>query len=498
MFTFAKFAQLVMLASKQNSEDTINNLLGCIYRPLNLRNKTGDTYYIDKSTSSYLLNGKRDVMLDIQQSSGAERVTEGAKQYFLENVVNLMLPQLIDDFLENIKKHITTDNTISAIKKEELLRTANKDTLDIFLANVCLYVVNKPNNESIEITAPNNLPEQNKYFSGRIDQLNTIDELLKNTKNEAINICQTVSGLGGIGKTQLSVEYAYRYGYRYKNCIWFITADNSTNVYNCFYDFAVQFKLVLPENFKPEDLQIAVKDWLINNKGWLLIFDNLEIFDDIRCYLPDRIHGRIIITTRNKRLDFGRPLELDVFEQKEAIDFLKKRFSNDDNLKMERYIFKDFEINAVKLVERLGCLPLALEQAAAYIREVKCSIAHYLDLLNESGTDAFSDKLAMPKYYESIVTKTWSISFSALEESAKQLMNLCAYMAPDKIPVDLFVATREKLPMPLSKDLSTKLSTYRIVTALRTYSLATGNSEFIDIHRLVQEVVRKSHSAKSN
>ncbi len=165
---------------------------------------------------------------------------------------------------------------------------------------------------------------------------------------------------------------------------------------------------------------------------------------------------------------------------------------------MEYYSFNDFEVVAVKLVERLGYLPLALEQAAAYIKEVKCSITQYIELLNESGTDAFSDEYATPQYYESIVTLTWNISFNALEESSKQLMNLCAYMAPDKIPVGFFVDMRDKLPMPLRKDLSKIIDTNRIVTALRIYSLATGNSEFINIHRLVQEVVRKSHNAEMN
>lgn len=498
MFTFAKFAQIIISATKQNNEDVVNNLLGCIIKPLNLRNKNGEEFYFDKSYCSYLLSGKRDIVMEVQRGAGTQTVINNAEKYYTDYIVPKIIPFLIPDLINNIKVNINNDVTISETTKAILLSLAKKETLAKFLASVCLYVITKPNKETLVPLVINNLPEQNQYFSGRVGQLESIDQVLRNKKNEVISICQTVSGLGGIGKTQLAIEYAYRYGYKYRNCIWFINAENATTIYNDFCDFANRFNLVLPEDFKLEDLQDAVREWLFDNKDWLFIFDNLEIFDDIKDYLPSKIYGRIIITTRNKRITFGYPLELNVFEENEAISFFKKRFSYDESLKMEYYSFNDFEVVAVKLVERLGYLPLALEQAAAYIKEVKCSITQYIELLNESGTDAFSDEYATPQYYESIVTLTWNISFNALEESSKQLMNLCAYMAPDKIPVGFFVDMRDKLPMPLKKDLSKIIDTNRIVTALRIYSLATGNSEFINIHRLVQEVVRKSHNAEMN
>ena len=153
------------------------------------------------------------------------------------------------------------------------------------------------------------------------------------------------------------------------------------------------------------------------------------------------------MTTRNERINFGRPFELDVFNVEEAVGFLKRRLSNDSEMKLEKYDFSDFEENSSILAERLGYLPLALEQAAAYIREVRCSINQYLKLLEQTGINAFEDSYASPKYYEHLVTTTWTISFMALEDSSRQLMNLCAYMA----------------------------------------------SEYINIHRFEKEVVRKSH-----
>ena len=401
------------------------------------------------------------------------------------------------DLIAELSKAISFDATISESKKTELLALANKKTLANFLASVFLYAINKQNVVIDSITKNNNLPTRNKYFSGRADQLESINDLFKKKANNAVNICQTVSGLGGIGKTQLAIEYAYRYSGNFKNCIWFLNAETATTTQSYFAAFAEHFNLGLQADFKPEDLQWAVKTWLTNNKGWLLIFDNLESADTINLYLPDKINGRMIVTTRNTEIDLGVQVSLGVFDAGEALRFLQRRFSNDDTLNMEHYSFDDFTEQAPKLAARLGNLPLALEQAAAYIRKMKYCITDYLRLLGESSVEAFEDEDATALYYKRIVNDTWSISFEALSTSAQYMMNLCAYMASDKIPVAFFVEMREKLPSPLREDLATELKTNRVFGDLRTYSLADGNAYFINIHRLVQEVVRKSHEAEN-
>lgn len=494
MFTFARFANALIYATKIGNEELVNVLLGCVCEPLSLKNKKGDAYYADKGVSSHLLSGHRDVALEIQRSTGNRVVIDGAESYFAEQLVSEIKPMLLDDFLEEMKKSITSDTSISQAKKDDFLLLANKKTLAKFLASATLYVINRPNTVQTEHIALNNLPMHNLYFSGRVDQLNRIDALFKKEKRDTINICQNISGLGGVGKTQLAIEYAYQHHCAYKDGIWFVVAENPTTIYNSFVAFSECFGLNLPSEFKPEDLQQAVSAWLLENHSWLLILDNLETIDDVSPYLPDDVNGKVIITTQNTRIEYGMRLELDVFKADESEAFLKRRFSGNTDLEMEYYCFSDFEESAKILIARLGNLPLALEQAAAYIKEVRCSITDYLELLKQSGVDAFSDRYATPEYYEKIVTSTWNISFHALGESSRQLMNLCAYMAPDNIPVDFFVKMRDMLPMPLKSDLSTKLATNRIVTELRVYSLANGTAQYLNIHRLVQEVVRKSHT----
>ncbi|MBQ2970957.1 MAG: hypothetical protein IJE16_00230 [Ruminococcus sp.] len=493
MLSFAVFGHELIKVTKENDESIVNNVLGCVYKPLNIKQKNGEYFQLNKGTCSKLLNCKCEITKEIQRGAATEIVISNAEKYFSDHVVHLFIPSLIEDFLENMRTHILCDTTISEIKKEELLLLANKNHLAKFVSSVFLYVINKPNTKKYIHHVKNNLPQKNEYFSGRIDQLQTIEEIFTNDKIDSVSISQTISGLGGIGKTQLSIEYAYRYMYKYSSCVWFVNAENDESTYNYFLDFAKCFKLPLPKEYTTQDLKRVVNKWFGENQNWLLILDNIENIDTINGYLPESIKGNILLTTRNKRISFGKPFSLDVFSEKEAIAFLKRRLSDDNQLKLEHYYYEDFEENCSKLVSRLGSLPLALEQAAAYIREVRCSLEKYLSLLAQSGVEAFQDSYATPKYYEHIVTNTWLISFKALDESSQQLMNLCAYMAPDRIPISFFVKSKDKLPMPLKRDLSEILTTNRIVTSLRTYSLVSGTSEFINIHRLVQEVVRNSH-----
>lgn len=337
----------------------------------------------------------------------------------------------------------------------------------------------------------NNLFGQNKYFTGRKRVLKDIDMLFSQEEVTAVNICQTISGLGGVGKTQLAIEYCYQYGGNYKDAIWFITADSPMTIYNSFLEFALELKIQLPNEFGVEGLQCVIRKWLIEHEKWLLVFDNLDNYCDIEPYLPNVLNGHFIITTRNIHIDIGFKFSLSVFRELEAIDFLTKRICGQGAI--NEYEYQDFAFKAPLLAKRLGFLPLALEQAGAYISIVKCSISEYLDLLNEFGLEVLSDgePYSKPLFYQKVISTTWNISINNItNKGAKQLFYLCAYMASDNIPVDFFVKLRNKLPRPIRDDLKNRLSKNRLVTELRNYSLTSGNAEYICMHQLVQEVVR--------
>ena len=415
-----------------------------------------------------------------------------------KNISQLIIVKGVSDFGDGTKNKKSKEEQ----DKDQLFAARNA-------VSYCHYVFSKDGLGNIQkatyntpMNVENNLPDQNIFFSGREREIYDLKNLFANVREiNAINICQTVSGLGGVGKTALAIEYAYRYSKNYKNAIWFVVAESSMTIYDGFVEFAKHFEILLPPKFKPEELQKTIKSWLSEHEGWLLIFDNLETDETIiKPYLPQSINGHYIITTRNTHIGIekGKQVNLGVFNIDEAVEFFKKSFSKDSELKMEHYSFtgcNDFEEQVPILAKRLGLLPLALEQAAAYIRTVRKTITDYLSKLDEVGLESFKNErgYATPTNYKSIVTATWKVSFDKLREEEQQLFNLCAYMAPDKIPVNFFVEMKHKLPEEL-KVLKEKLTrdSAELTTEFRHYSLATGDAYKINIHRLVQEVVRES------
>jgi hypothetical protein len=394
-----------------------------------------------------------------------------------------------------VKKPIERSTLFIAIFEQflEFAKTQSNDVVNI--------IENIIERETVlqSIHEISNLPDRNENFTGRSSQFDIINEHLM--QKDGVSICQTVAGLGGIGKTQLAIEYAYRYCNFFHKAIWFTVAETTATIQNHFTAFAERFSLPLLPDYKPEDLQREVRNWLSENKNWLIIFDNVESYDVVKPYLPQKINGRLIITTRNAQIDdIGEQIQLGVFDEKESLSFLQRRFSS-QKLQFEYYKFDDFETQAPILALRLGYLPLALEQAAAYIKAIQCTITDYLDMLNEKSALKILNKdeeYAKPQHYKSHVTDTWRISFDYLKDSAKHLFNLCAYMAPDRIPIAFFTEMSGKLPDELSelkKSLQSKNATHHLIADLRKFSLVSGDVYYINIHRLVQEVVRESHES---
>lgn len=239
---------------------------------------------------------------------------------------------------------------------------------------------------------------------------------------------QAVSGLGGVGKTQLAVEYAYRFLNRYDAVLW-VGAEAKDALAAGFGALATELRL--PERDATEiAVQVAaVKNWLERSSRWLLIFDNATDEDSLAEFLPHGGGGHVIITSRSAHWDrVAKPLPLDVWPREESLAFVQARTGESGDA-------------ASRLAETLGDLPLALEQAAAYVGHKRIDCAGYLarfetarrKLLN-SGRPYHDGKR------EETVATTWEVSLAALAAEsppALQLLYVCAFLAPDNIPRDL-------------------------------------------------------------
>ncbi len=328
-----------------------------------------------------------------------------------------------------------------------------------------------------------NVPGRNRHFTGRRAQLDRIRRELT-----AGPVAVTaVHGIGGVGKTQLAVEYAHRHASDYQ-LVWWIDAEQTALLAG---KIAALAKLLeLPSAGPLPDISAAVLAALRRREGWLLVFDNAEDPTALRAWLPAG-PGHVLITSRNPAWDaLAATVEADVLPRAESIALLTRRLPELD------------PAAADALAEELGDLPLALAQAAAYLTRTRLPAVDYLDRFRRRR-QTFLGKGDDPLYAGRVDT-CWSISIERLRTespAAVQLLELCALLAPEPIPTGLF-GRHDLLDPPLSGvaagcDPSVDLDD--MIAVLLDYSLArrTGNS--IVVHRLVQTVVagQLSHARRT-
>lgn len=321
----------------------------------------------------------------------------------------------------------------------------------------------------------NNIPHShNPNFTGRKDLLDRLSEALASGERAAFTQTQAITGLGGVGKTQLALEYSYRHTDDYQ-VIWWVRSEEPAALAPDYAGLAG--RLDLPEK-SSQDQRVtveAVRCWLEQNGGWLLVFDNAQKPEDLNDYLPLTGKGHVIITSRNPNWGgTAKTLPVDVFSRDESIEFLQSRTGQKDG--------------AETLAEALGNLPLALEQAGAYILATGINLADYLELFQTRRNELWKDEKKPESYREKVET-AWTVSMDRVKEEATvgaDLLNLCAFLAPDDIPRKLFSEGNEHLP----ESLADKLAVNRAVDALQRYSLINATPESLSVHRLVQAVAR--------
>ena len=158
MLSFASYANLLIAATKENSQFIVNELMGCVVKPLELMDKDGLPFHVDKGATSRYLKGERSIHQKIIQGTKDKKVLDGATDYFERNIVALINPAMKADLISNLIKAISVDSTISESKKSELLSLANEGNLADFLSSIFLYVANKPN------VAPDKSKEHKNVF----------------------------------------------------------------------------------------------------------------------------------------------------------------------------------------------------------------------------------------------------------------------------------------------------------------------------------------------
>ena len=320
-----------------------------------------------------------------------------------------------------------------------------------------------------------NIPHlRNPNFTGREELLTNLREALTSEKTAAITQAQAIHGLGGVGKTQLATEYAYRFGSEYE-IVWWMRSEEPTTLAADYATLAS--KLNLQERDTPDQSVVvaAVRNWLNHNGRWLLVFDNARQSQDIRSYLPQAKTGHIIITSRGTEWDeVVRPFKISRFERPESIDYLCGRTKDDDRKAAD------------ELAEEVGDLPLALAQAAGFIRSAKKSIRGYIELYREHKEELLSRETTSTDYPNTVAT-TWKISLDqakAWYPLSEDLLRLSSFFSPDDISRKLL---NDGLRRSSNAD---ELAFDEALAALQENSLFEATTDSVSVHRLVQAVTR--------
>jgi tetratricopeptide (TPR) repeat protein len=312
---------------------------------------------------------------------------------------------------------------------------------------------------------------RNVSFTGREGLLEELHQAL--TRGAAV----ALTGLGGIGKTQLALEYAYRHRDEYR-VVWWVRAEDGATLAADYAGLAAALGLAEREAREQAVVVAAVRLWLEQNTGWLLVFDNAGSRAAVRDYVPQG-QGAVIITSREPVWSgVATPLGLAVLAPEEAVAFLCKRTGDTD------------AAAAASLAEVLGRLPLALEQAAAYIEDTGGSLQHYRELFEEHHAALLQQGRLSTEYPDTVAT-TWALSIGKVDEAARALLNLCAFFAPEGIPLDAIRQEAGGLPSPLDSVAADAVRLDSAIAGLLRFSLIGRQGEDLSVHRLVQAVVRE-------
>jgi hypothetical protein len=336
--------------------------------------------------------------------------------------------------------------------------------------------------------------QRNPVFTGREDLLHELQELLKTKQTATLSQPQTqaISGLGGVGKTQLAVEYAYRTFSRYQAVFW-VNAEAREVLTSGYAGLAVALNLSQKDERDQQVIAQAVKRWLQTHRDWLLVLDNVEDLALLPPLLPEIYGGHILLTTRSQVTGcFAHRLNVSMLTNENGALLLLRRAK----VLAEQGLLHEADTESIKqacqISAELGDLPLALDQAGAYIEETECSLTSYRQQYQQRRAKFLAKRGEFSLDYPQPVAPTWFLSFEKLTPLATQVLRLCAFIAPNAIPESLieYALTSDMFVSEQEPDLD------QIISNLLKYSLIQRNPQerTLAVHRLVQAVLRDAMS----
>lgn len=343
----------------------------------------------------------------------------------------------------------------------------------------------------------NEIPSPNPNFTGRATELTRLRDNLSSRQPPRV---QVISGMGGIGKTELATQYVHRNIGTYE-IIWWIRAEHQDRVRDALVKLGQRLDLRQATIEGGRDRTVAaVLETLQSDAwpSWLLVFDNAANLLDLEKYIPDsRPGGHVIITARPPiwpSYIVADGIEVPPFTDAESVSFLRHTVPNLAEEAGLAAAEDTRRVNeATRLATTLGHLPIAVEHAAAYLAETGQSVEEYLTRFTENAHQLLSEQPA-DSDLPAPVSGTWAMSITLLTSDAEHLFNLCSFFSPEPIAAELFLQPGADIegPAGLAELLSSPQRFQAAAAQLHRLSLARvdGARNLIHVHRVVQAVTK--------
>ncbi|WP_055589366.1 FxSxx-COOH system tetratricopeptide repeat protein [Streptacidiphilus griseoplanus] len=342
-------------------------------------------------------------------------------------------------------------------------------------------------------------PPRNDSFTGRDDVLEEVRTRLGSIALHADTPAGLAGlyGLGGMGKTQIALEYVHRYGAQY-DVVWWVEADQLTTVPRTIAELGDRLGIL--GDSVVERAQSTLDQLQAGEHGrFLLVFDNVSDFDGVidlegagvvalQDYVPTRGPGHVIITSRHSdTVDIQNAVHIDTFSRNESIALFRRRL---------RTLTDE---DASQVAEALGDLPMAVELASAWLRTTVMPVETYLQQLRDQGSRALSDVGSATE--QASFTAAWQLSFDRLRQespAAARMLEVCSFLSPEPIAASLLYSSAMlEYLSELDPEVGNSMMVGHSIGALIRYALVRNDrfTESIQVHRLLQSTVREWLSA---
>ena len=337
---------------------------------------------------------------------------------------------------------------------------------------------------------------ENRFFVGRDDVIDAIHERL-NGNGTAVLGQAVVHGLGGIGKTETAIAYAYKYKNDYRHVFW-VRCDAKLQIQSAFLEL---HQLMFPEADASfgDDLIHEIRRWFRSNEKWLLIFDNADDPAVLPPLLPDMSNGHVIVTSRansfRATLGIADPIKLSVLSIDDAVLFLLSSTGrNTIATEQKRFAAREIAIE-------LGQLPLALEWAASYVAKMDASFVDYVKSLRRMPIPTLAKGDTALRGYKKTVLQAWCINLQSVQRASPEsamLLYILSFYEPDEVPYELLLFGASELPSELKSILAEGLDDPLVISELLRplveFSLVDVNAQLraVTAHRVVLQVARHS------